>query len=467
MKIKISKTWIVVIIIILLVVGYFFIKPLFKSPTDGLITEIITKGDVLQEVSETGSVKATENISLGFKSIGKISKINVVVGDSVKKGDILAQLDSSQLLAQLQSAKAALNYATSQYGSGLNSAEDNLQSTYKSALNILNDAYTKIYNAYNAVNDVQNDNFLIVDQEGIKVSDSKKDIQENMINVKSYLNNTQTNSDIDSAISATLTALDNIYNDLKVIRNQCDSGIYYNNVSSTDKTSIDTQKTNIYTALTNLTASQTSIGSYKIALQKAEDSTIEQLQSNIDALQSQLDDNYLVSPIDATITEVNIKKGQVVSPSQSVVNLLSTEPFEIKAAIYEQDIINVKVGNEVKIKLVAFPKQTFSGKVLSIDPAETIIDNVVYYKVTINFSNQPEGIKSGMTADIVIETNKKSNVLRVPKNAVVQIDGSETVQVFKNSKIENVLITVGLEGDDYLEVLSGLHEGDEIIIGKK
>ena len=52
-----------------------------------------------------------------------------------------------------------------------------------------------------------------------------------------------------------------------------------------------------------------------------------------------------------------------------------------------------------------------------IDPAEKIVDNVVYYEVTIDFSNQAEGIKSGMTADIVIETNKKDNVLMIPKNS--------------------------------------------------
>ncbi|MCX6720414.1 MAG: efflux RND transporter periplasmic adaptor subunit [Candidatus Staskawiczbacteria bacterium] len=466
---KIKKSWIVIIIIILLLVGYFFIKPLFKSPTDGLVTEKIVKGEVLQEVSETGSVKATEDVGLGFKSIGKVSKINVEVGDKVKKGDILASLDASQVLAQLQSAKSALDYTTSQYDSGVSSARDDLRSAYNSALNVLNDTYTKIYNSYNAVVDLQNTYFLTTDQEGIEVLNSKNDIQKKMSDVKSYLDLVQANSNsaIDSAVSVVLTDLDSIYNDLKIIRAQCDSGIYYNNVSSTSKISIDTQKTNINTAITNLTASQTSISSYKIALQKAEDSTVEQAQADVDSLQSQLNDNYLASPIDGIITQVNIKKGQVASPTQTAINMLSTEPFQVKVAIYEQDVVNVKVGDATKVNLVAFPKQTFLGKVLSIDPAETIIDNVVYYKVTIEFPNQPDGIKSGMTADITIETNKAENVLRIPKNAVLQTNGTQTVQIAKNGQIQNVTITTGLEGNDYFEVLSGLKEGDEIITGKK
>ncbi|MCX6765108.1 MAG: efflux RND transporter periplasmic adaptor subunit, partial [Candidatus Nealsonbacteria bacterium] len=220
-------------------------------------------------------------------------------------------------------------------------------------------------NAYSAASDLQSDYFSGSDQEGIKVQDSRNDMQKNISDAKSYLDLAQANLDsaIDYAVSQTLTDLDNIYNDLKIIRAQCDSGVYYSGVSSTSKTSIDTQKTNINTALTSLTASQASISSYKIALQKAEDSTIEQAQANVDALQSQLNDNYLTSPMNGTITEVNVKRGQVVSPSQSVINLLSTEPFQIKVDIYEQDIVNVKVGNSVKINLVAFPNQTFEGKV--------------------------------------------------------------------------------------------------------
>ena len=153
--------------------------------------------------------------------------------------------------------------------------------------------------------------------------------------------------------------------------------------------------------------------------------------------------------------------------AQSAINLLSTDPFEIKVAVYEQDIVNVKVGNDVKIDLVAFPKNAFLGKVLSIDPAETIIDNVVYYEITIDFPDQPEGIRSGMTADITIETNKKDNVLMVPKNVVQNLGGKDLVQVVKNGKIENREIITGLEGNEYYEVLSGLSDGDTIITGKK
>jgi len=460
---KISKTWLIIIVIILLIAGYYIVKSVFKSPVDGLVLGKIQKGQVLQQVSETGSVRAVKDIGLGFKSIGRVDVINVAVGDNVKKGDILAKLESSQLLAQLQSAKAAAN----EYGSGLVTAKDNLQSAYNSALNILNNAYTSIFNAYNKITYLQNDYFVGFDQ---AARDGKTQVQETLILLKPQIDSAKISgyfTEIDSTIFTAINSLNTTFDSLKIIRITLDEPYYYGRIPDSEKTEIDTQKTNINNALTSLTASQANISSYKIALKKAEDSTIEQAQGNVDALQSQLRDNYLISPIDAKVTEVNVKRGQVVSPSQTVVNLLSLDPFQIKVAIYEQDIVNIKVGNDVKVNLVAFPKQVLLGKVLLIDPAETIIDNVVYYEVTIELISQPLGIKSGMTADIIIETNKKDNVLIIPKNAVLQNDANQIVQVFKNGKIENVIITTGLEGNDYFEVLSGLSEGDQIIIDKK
>jgi len=105
--------------------------------------------------------------------------------------------------------------------------------------------------------------------------------------------------------------------------------------------------------------------------------------------------------------------------------------------------------------------------VVSIEPVEKLIDNVVYYETTIDFEGGPEGIRRGMTADIIIETAKKENVLIVSKRAVEDINGKKIVKVYKKGALEEREITVGLKGDEYLEVLSGLKEGDQVVAGKK
>ena len=500
---KIKKKWLVTVIIVSLVAGYFIIPPFFKNPADAYITEKIDIGEVLQEVSETGSVEATDNISLGFKTIGRVAKIYVSAGADVKAGDILASQDLAQLSAQLQSAKAALNSARSEYSklingstpedlktsqSDVDSAQQDLDNNYSVSLNTLNNAYTSIYNAYTSALALQNDYFTANDQEGIKVQNSRSSIENDLSSAKSNLESAKSNpaaGQIEDSILNIKEYLNSTYNSLKIIRDQCDEGIYYSTVSSTDKTSVETQRTNIYTALTSLTTIQNTISAGKASLQSAKDdlalkqakprqedidaaqASINQAEANVELYQSQLNDNYLRSPIDGKITDVNVKAGEVVSPSQSVVDLLSSNPFEIKANIYEEDIVKIKPENFVRIDLVAFPQKSFSGKVVSINPGEKIISNVVYYEITIDFPNQPEGIMSGMTVDIVIETNKKENVLRVSKSAVETIDGTQVVQIIRKGKIQDQIITAGLEGNNYYEIISGLSEGDEIIMGKK
>lgn len=207
--IKIKKKWIVIIVIALMVVGYFSFSPLFKNKTDGYITEKASKGEVLQEVSETGSVKATDNINLSFKSSGRIESINVNVGDNVKPGDILAKIEISQLLIQLKDARAALVVANSQQDKLLNgstfedvkitedtrnSAQQDLNNEYGDALALLDDAYIKIYNSFTAVNSIQSSYFSTSDQEGIKVQNSKSIINESMTDVKSYLDKAKASS---------------------------------------------------------------------------------------------------------------------------------------------------------------------------------------------------------------------------------------------------------------------------------
>lgn len=503
MKFKIPKTWLVIIIIVLLVAGYFVIRQLLKNPLDNYVIEKVGRGDVTLDISETGNLQATDNISLGFKTSGRIQSMSAFVNQDVKKGQVLASLDVNQLNQQLKNYQAALDVAKAQYQKLLsgntpedirvyedarNSAKQTLDNAYSSAVTTLNDTYTKVYNAFNVVNTVQNDYFSLSDQQGIKVDESKSKIKAEMESIKNFLDRAiqDPNPDfIDSAISQVLDSLEKISSTIQIVRDMTDEGVYYSNVSSADKSSLDTQRGYVDTAFTNVSTSRQNIASYRKALQKAESdlalrqagprqedidvylAQVQQAEANVALYQAQINDAYLRSPIDGKITKVNKKPGEVVTASEAVVNLLSNNPFQIKANIYEQDIVDVKVDDVVEVTLIAFPKNPLIGKVVLIDPAEKIIDQVVYYEITIDFPNELEGIRSGMTADIVIMADKKENVLRVPRNVVTSIDGKEIVQVVNKGKIEDREITAGLEGTDYCEVLSGLKEGDEIVIGTK
>lgn len=213
-----------------------------------------------------------------------------------------------------------------------------------------------------------------------------------------------------------------------------------------------------------------------IAPARAEDLSLAQAKVNdaqaaLDLIKKQIDDSTIKSPIDGQIIRENYEVGEQISGIQPVYSVLAESSFEINVDISESDIVKVKKDDAVEITLDAFGQDTkFNGTVYFIEPASTVIQDVIYYKVKIKFTDSSEvlaGVKPGMTANITIVTDKKDGVLTIPERAVIEKSNSEKiVRVLLNNKITEVPVKTGLRGDDGLvEILSGdLTEGETIIL---
>lgn len=536
---KILSKKIIIIIIVIAVLGFVGYKVFVKDGEPEYILEKVSYGTVIKEVSETGAVKISEEINLSFRNSGRIDKIYVKVGDKVELGQELAKIDTKQLYIELTEAQAALEVTQADYNKllagssaeeikvaetevlntqiALDNAEQSLEDVkadagedlnqaYEDALDTLDDAYLKIYNAYNMADSIYRSYFTSNDQEGIKVKEGRDKIENALNQAKSYIDDARSDSQnekIDTAVSGVKEILKDTRDALEVIRNMAETTLYRSTVSSSDKTSLDNQKTYINTVYTDLVAAQQNISSTKItneanintaeasvstsevALQKAQDqldlkkagptqenidlysAKIKQAQAKVSLLYNKINEAVLKSPIQGQITEINKREGETVQTTDSVISFLPEGPFQVEVDIYEEDIVDVRVDNFVKISLPAFPDEVLEGRVISIDPAEKLIDGVVYYEVNIIFSTEEESIKPGMTADVIIEADKKENVLIISRAALRRIDGEKIVRVFKKGKTEDRKIEIGLEGDEYAEVISGLAEGEEVVIGEK
>ncbi|MFA4998807.1 MAG: efflux RND transporter periplasmic adaptor subunit [Candidatus Paceibacterota bacterium] len=507
----------------------------FKKNGPALTLYTVSRGTVIQEVSETGTIKKGEKINLSFKSAGKVEKVYVEVGEEVKEGDPLAKLDSRQLYIQLEEAKASLDLYRAQFNklvAGASTqdvqiaktavdnaeassaaaqqsladvklqAEDSLASVYENAFSTLDDAYLKIFNSYSAADSVQRAYFLANDQEGLKVRESVGVISTAMSGAKSYLDAAKVSSkraDTDVALSKMKDYLSGVSGALKIIRDNCETAGYRDRVTLAEKTSLDTHRGYINTALTNVATSQQTISSTKItndynintaqasvsatagALKLAQDqytkvtsdprqedldlytAQVNQAEARVSLLESQIGDTTLRSPTSGQIASIEKREGEIVQGV--MITLLPASPFEVRADIYEEDVVKMKVGNPVEISLVAFPDQIFTGKVVEIDPAGQLIDGVVYYETTIDFDNVPDGVKPEMTADINVRTAIKENVLFVSRSALQTKNGKDIVQVLKDEKTEDREVVIGLEGkDNTVEIVSGLQEGEKIVI---
>lgn len=184
--------------------------------------------------------------------------------------------------------------------------------------------------------------------------------------------------------------------------------------------------------------------------------------------QADLDDVTLVAPLPGVITKVNYKLGEKIDLAKPVISLLGKSGLEIEVDIPESDISKIKLGQTAEITLDAFGDDVvFPGQVVFIYPAETLIQDVVYYKVKVAFTNESTEIKPGMTANIDIITAVKEAVLVVPVRAVKQ-NAQKYVDVLQNGQEVRREVVTGLRGDNgLLEIVSGLNEGETVITFKK
>ncbi len=207
------------------------------------------------------------------------------------------------------------------------------------------------------------------------------------------------------------------------------------------------------------------------ASMKSQQALIKQAEANISSIQAQIEKRIIRSPLTGVITHVLAKQGEIVSANSPVVTVISDAHYEVEAHIPEVDISVISVADSVRMTLDAYGLETeFGGHVVAIDPAETVVDGVPTYKTTIQFDTEDERVKSGMTANCDILTDKQERVVTLPQRALVQKDGKWFARVLKskdkggNPVYDEREIVIGLKGSDgNTEIKQGVQSGDTVI----
>jgi RND family efflux transporter MFP subunit len=266
------------------------------------------------------------------------------------------------------------------------------------------------------------------------------------------------------------------------MRDQCDQGIYFYKVTSADKATLDGQKTSINATLSGITVLQQNIASLKLAVQTATDQlsvttaapTQEEIelakaqllsaQGQVDAAQAVVDNTILSAPFSGQVDKDNATVGQIVSPSVPIATI-SNSNLEIDTDIPEIDMAGVKIGDEADVTLDAFGNTiVFPATIISVDSAPSVINGISAYGAKLKFNNSDNRIETGMTANINIISESKTNILIVPISAVIQKNNGYFVMVDNgNSQKESEEVTVGIHDDKNIEITSGLKAGEKVL----
>lgn len=197
---------------------------------------------------------------------------------------------------------------------------------------------------------------------------------------------------------------------------------------------------------------------------------VKQAEAALALTKKQIEDSIIKAPISGTVVRIEYELGEQVTAAKPAVAILGENNFEVEVDISEADIAKIRKDNPAEITLDAFGDEVkFSGKVYSIEPAETIIQDVIYYKVKVELSEKDQvkmaNIKSGMTANIIITTAFKDKALIMPSRAIVEKNGNgKYVRILVGKKVIETPVEIGLRGDEgMVEVLSGVREGDQVI----
>ena len=213
-----------------------------------------------------------------------------------------------------------------------------------------------------------------------------------------------------------------------------------------------------------------SIRSAELSLRDAQLS----LQSTID----QLDNYSITSPIAGTIVEKNYKQGDKLDNSSALSDSLCTifdlSYLTLTLNVDELDVAKIEVGQEVAVTAEAVEGQSYRGVVTKVNINGTTMGGVTSYPVTVRI-DETDGLLPGMNVDVEIEVQSETGVLAVPVSAVergnrVLVKTGETVEGAGTTLDENGLpvgyeyreVTLGINDDDYIQITSGLEEGDEI-----
>ena len=176
------------------------------------------------------------------------------------------------------------------------------------------------------------------------------------------------------------------------------------------------------------------------------------------------------APISGVVGSISTQEGETVAASLNAptfITLIDLDRLQIHDFVDETDIGRVQVGQEALFTVDAYPDNVFKGKVEAIYPMASIQENVVYYEVIISILDKGEAIiRPEMTANVRIIIDSHPQALAIPHEAIVRKDGKQVVAVIDpDGDIEERRISVGWVDSEYTEILSGLKEGETVLVG--
>ncbi len=531
-KLAKNKIFIFALVVIVILGGYFIYKKTANKEETKYIIGQVSKGTINKIVSGSGYITIPDQLDVKSKIGGEVVYINVQNNSFVSAGTTILKIDSKNYEKQVDDAQFNLEMAQmsleklisqkEQTVSDLNKAyEDafqNLSTIYgalpslitnikeifesetKREINLKDlDFYSQVVGFYNNLPYTQNQ----------QIDSFKKLLNEYYDLFRKYqlLKLPVEHNDFDNFLNSTYYTIKNLFD---LIRNNRDIVLSYKDLhdnhsiftdipmaitnSQLDSLSQATASLNQY--INTITSNKNTIDKYKTTLKnyeqdiKNQEYSIKQKENALKEAKDNLENCYVRAPLSGTLTNFEIKKGDLIS-SNTTIGTLITKNKVAEITLTEIDAALVKEGQSVTLTFDALPEVILKGRVTEVGLLGQTSQGVVSYPVKISIESSPdlEKVKASMTVDANIIVEGKSNILTIPLTALKTKNGKSFVEIPDEADLTLIksqtstnqkqrpqktvtlklppkekFVETGISDEENIEITSGLNEGDYIII---
>jgi HlyD family secretion protein len=470
-----------IILVVLLGVAAVLGRSVSKSlhhPPPAPRTVSVERGDIVIQVSETGTIEPVDKVDVKSKAAGRLLSIPITEGQYVRKGQLIAVVDRSlidpqlaQFEAQLHQAQARLSQTQSEYAlqvqqtaSAIAEAQAGLE-TAKTHLAVV---------AAGARPQELAQQKEAVDRAQISLDDALRTQKRRAaLLAKGFISQ----ADYDTAQVAVDTAQSSLAT-AKQAQALTAAGPRVQDVADA-QAQVDAARVQLQAAQAN--SGQNAVKFSDIAQARA---SVAQIAGNIQQLQVNIADTRILAPASGIVLKKYKEPNEIVqsattgfSDAQSIVATLGSR-LQVSVGINEVDIAKVYLHAPATITVDALPGATFPGTVTQIAPASTNAfssdgsstssggaNSISKFLVKVGFDRNDPRLRSGMSANVSIVSQKHSHVILAPLEAVPFSGKSGTVMVQPVvGNAEKRTVVTGLRDDTNVEILSGLHPGDNLIV---
>jgi HlyD family secretion protein len=374
--------------------------------------------DIATSITLDGQIAPLYQSTLSTPESGTIAKVLVNEGDRVTKGQLLAQLDASQLVAQLEANEATVAQSNARlYSSNVQAPISSQQ--YDSAV-------------YQARQNLQNgENTVRTDEAALRNAKLVYDSNEQLV-AQGYVAQTSAEQSRASYVAAQ-QALTSARQTIPALQAALATA-----QKNTQQTQVD----------------QATIAQNKAALAEAE--------ANVKLLQVQIAQSSIYAPFDGVVTQRLLDPGAYAGPNQSIVQISHLDSVYVNANVPDEDLSYVRPGTPARFTSASLPGHVFNGAIFDVNAVPT--SGTLSYRARILYANGGDVLRGGMLVSLIVQKERHDGAIVVPRTAVFQSDqGANVYTIDKDNKAKMVPVQVGLQTDTLAEVSGDVHPGTVVI----